>query len=91
MCDVISVQQHASSQLQTLYVRREVVSVYCVCQVIHTYTTTPSFTLQWNPESTQGHCVYTCLYRGMSKTWNKMQEPRERKGKVIMQKDDRNI
>ena len=57
------------------------VYISCVCQVIHTYTTTPSFTLQWNPESTQGHCVYTCLYRGMSETWNKTQEPCERKGK----------
>ena len=56
------------------------VRVYCVCQVIHTYTITPSFTLQWNPESTQ-HCIYTCLYRGMSETWNKTQEPHEKKGK----------
>ena len=50
MCDATSVQQQASGRLQTLY--EEVVlrahtnvrvRVYCVCQEIHTYTTTYAY------------------------------------------------
>jgi hypothetical protein len=59
-----SVQQQASGRLQTLYVRGEVVlrahtivcvRVYCVCQEIHTYTTTNSLNLGKRvPDS---HCI----------------------------------
>ena len=60
-----SAQQQASSRLQTLYACGEIMSracILCVCLVIDTYTTTPSFSLQGNNELSKYHYNIIHIY-----------------------------